>query len=69
MEMDARQYAAAFVIFRLRSLLCPILWLQRFLSLCFASYLTTPLAPHLELNTAVNFSTTATWPATRGKVP
>jgi potassium-transporting ATPase potassium-binding subunit len=68
-EMDARQYATAFLIFGLvcTVLLYLILRLQRFLPWYFPSYHTTTLTPDLAFNTAVSFSTTTTWQAYAGE--
>jgi K+-transporting ATPase ATPase A chain len=68
-EMDALQYATAFVIFGFvcTVLLYLILRLQRFMLWYFPSYHTTPLTPDLALNTAISFSTTTTWQAYGGE--
>jgi potassium-transporting ATPase potassium-binding subunit len=68
-EMDARQYATAFVVFGFvcTVLLYLILRLQQFLPWYFPSYHTTPLTPDLALNTAISFSTTTTWQAYAGE--
>jgi potassium-transporting ATPase potassium-binding subunit len=68
-EMNARQYAIAFIVFGLvcTLFLYVILRLQRFLPWYFSAYQTTPLYPDLSFNTAISFSTTTTWQAYAGE--
>ena len=69
-EMDAKQYAIAFVLFGLVGtiLLYLILRLQMALpGVVNRPYLTTPMTPDLAFNTAVSFSTTTTWQAYAGE--
>jgi potassium-transporting ATPase potassium-binding subunit len=68
-EMNAAQYASAFIVF---GLICTlflyiILRLQRFLPWYFPAYQATSLTPDLAFNTAVSFSTTTTWQAYAGE--
>ncbi|HEY7419733.1 MAG TPA: potassium-transporting ATPase subunit KdpA [Ktedonobacteraceae bacterium] len=68
-EMNAREYALAFLLFTLAGtlLLYVILRLQQFLPFYDPAHLTTPLTPDLAMNTAVSFSTTTTWQAYAGE--
>jgi len=68
-EMDAAQYAIAFIVFGLIGtlLLYAILRFQHFLPWFFPAYQTTPLSPDLAFNTALSFSTTTTWQAYGGE--
>lgn len=68
-EMNGKQYASCFVLFGLSGalFLYGILRLQQFLPWFFTPYLTTPLHPDLAVNTAISFSTTATWQAYAGE--
>lgn len=68
-EMNARQYAIAFIIFSLVGtlLLYALLRLQMFLPWYDAAHLTTPMTPDLAINTATSFSTTTTWQAYGGE--
>jgi potassium-transporting ATPase potassium-binding subunit len=68
-EMNARQYATAFVLFSLVGtlLLYAILRMQTFLPWYDAVHMTTPLTPDLSINTAISFSTTTTWQAYGGE--
>ena len=68
-EMDAAQYAIAFIVFGLIGtlLLYAILRFQHFLPWFFPAYQTTPLSPDLAFNTALSFSTTTTWQAYAGE--
>jgi K+-transporting ATPase A subunit len=69
-EMNAAQYAAAFIVFgsTCTLFLYAVLRLQRFLPWYFPAYQTTPLTPDLAFNTAVSFSTTTTWQAYFGEI-
>jgi K+-transporting ATPase ATPase A chain len=68
-EMDARQYLIAFVVFSLVGalVLYAILRCQRVLPWFFPAWQTTPLAPDLSFNTAISFATTTTWQAYGGE--
>ena len=68
-EMRWQEYAQAFVIFSMTGtlLLYAMLRLQRFLPWFYPSHMTTPMSPDLAMNTAVSFSTTATWQAYGGE--
>jgi len=68
-EMNAAQYATAFIVFSLAGtlFLYAILRLQQFLPWHFPAYQTTPLSADLAFNTAVSFSTTTTWQAYGGE--
>ncbi|MGO8949929.1 MAG: potassium-transporting ATPase subunit KdpA [Ktedonobacterales bacterium] len=69
-EMNAKQYAIAFVLFGMVGtiLLYLILRLQLALpGVVNRQYLTTPMTPDLAFNTAVSFSTTTTWQAYAGE--
>jgi K+-transporting ATPase ATPase A chain len=69
-QMNAKQYAIAFVLFSLAGtlLLYLILRLQSVLpGGPNHAYLTTPMTPDLAFNTAVSFSTTTTWQAYAGE--
>jgi len=68
-EMNARQYAVAFVIFSLVGVLAlyALLRVQRFLLWFDAAHITTPMTPDLAINTAVSFATTTTWQAYAGE--
>ena len=66
-EMDWKQYAVSGVLFGFCGtlLLYGILRMQRFLFWFCPAYQTTPLTPDLAMNTAISFSTTTTWQASR----
>jgi K+-transporting ATPase ATPase A chain len=69
-QMNAKQYAIAFVLFSLAGtlLLYVILRLQSVLpGGPNHAHLTTPMTPDLAFNTAVSFSTTTTWQAYAGE--
>jgi potassium-transporting ATPase potassium-binding subunit len=69
-QMNARQYAIAFVLFGLAGtlLLYVLLRVQTFFpGVVNRAYLTTPMTPDLAFNTAVSFSTTTTWQAYAGE--
>jgi potassium-transporting ATPase potassium-binding subunit len=68
-EMTSVQYTVCFLLFGLVGtlLLYLILRLQTALPFFFPQYQTTPLTPHLAMNTAISFSTTTTWQAYSGE--
>ena len=68
-EMSWSEYALAFTLFSACGclLVYGLLRLQRFFPWYVASAMTTPMTPDLAFNTAVSFSTTATWQAYAGE--
>lgn len=68
-EMNARQYAVAFVLFSLAGILAlyALLRVQRFLPWFDPVHMTTPVTPDLAMNTAISFATTTTWQAYAGE--
>jgi K+-transporting ATPase ATPase A chain len=68
-EMTAAEYSIAFILFSFSGtlLLYALLRLQSHLPFFYPQWMTTPMHPGLAFNTAVSFSTTATWQAYAGE--